>query len=139
MLGGGKPITVDQGYTLIAGLHRLEAAKWLEWPEIECTVSSLDGLLAEVDENLTRRKLHYTDEGKQLTRRNEIYKALHPEIQRDRRNGQTSKNETISFLETKPFSVDTAEKIGTSRREVEQKIQVAKNLTSKTTEIVKRA
>lgn len=65
-----NPITVDQEYTLIAGLHRLEAAKHLGWPEIECTVKNLDGLLAElaeIDENLIRRK--------------EIYEVLHPEIQ----------------------------------------------------------
>lgn len=135
-----NPITVDQEYTLIAGLHRLEAAKRLGWPEIECTVKNLDGLLAElaeIDENLIRRKLHYTDEGKQLTRRKEIYEVLHPETQQGKRNGQTSKNETVSFLEAKPFSVDTAEKIGTSRRAVEQKIQVAKNLTPKATKTVK--
>lgn len=135
-----NPITVDQEYTLIAGLHRLEAAKRLGWTEIECTVKNLDGLLAElaeIDENLIRRKLHYTDEGKQLTRRKEIYEVLHPETQQGRRNGQTSKNETVSFLEAKPFSVDTAEKIGTSRRAVEQKIQVAKNLTPKATKAVK--
>lgn len=135
-----NPITVDQEYTLIAGLHRLEAAKRLGWTQIECTVKNLDGLLAElaeIDENLIRRKLHYTDEGKQLTRRKEIYEMLHPETQQGRRNGQTSKNETVSFLEAKPFSVDTAEKIGTSRRAVEQKIQVAKNLTPKATKTVK--
>lgn len=60
-----NPITVDQEYTLIAGLHRLEAAKMLGWAEIECTVSSLDGLLAqlaEIDENLIRRGFDYVDE-----------------------------------------------------------------------------
>ena len=30
-----NPITVDRDYTLIAGLHRLEAAKSLGWAEIE--------------------------------------------------------------------------------------------------------
>ena len=74
-----NPITVDQEYTLIAGLHRLEAAKRLGWTEIECTVKSLDGLLAElaeIDENLIRRGLDYIDEGKQLERRKEIYLPL---------------------------------------------------------------
>ena len=77
-----NPITVDQEYTLIAGLHRLEAVKQLGWTEIECTVKSLDGLLAElaeIDENLIRRGLDYIDEGKQLARRKEIYESLHPE------------------------------------------------------------
>ncbi len=136
-----NPITVDQDYALIAGLHRLEAAKLLGWQEIECNVSSLEGLmaeLAEIDENLIRYRLHYTDEGKQLTRRKEIYEALHPETQKGKRNGQTSKNETVSVLEIKPFSQDTAEKTGKSRRAIEQKIQIAKNLTPEAAEIVKQ-
>ena len=48
-----NPITVDSSHTLIAGLHRLEAAKLLDWTEIECTVCSIDSIraeLAEIDE-----------------------------------------------------------------------------------------
>ena len=55
-----NPITIDREHTLIAGLHRLEAAKLLGWTEIECNVSSLEGLLAElaeVDENVVRKGL----------------------------------------------------------------------------------
>ena len=47
-LGLLNPITLDCGHILIAGLHRLEAAKLLGWPEIECTVSGLEGLQAEL-------------------------------------------------------------------------------------------
>ena len=43
-----NPITVDPDHTLIAGLHRLEAAKQLGWTEIECMVCGLDGLQAEL-------------------------------------------------------------------------------------------
>ncbi len=136
-----NPITVDQGYTLIAGLHRLEAAKMLGWAEIECTVSDLDGLmaeLAEIDENLIRRGLDYIDEGKQLARRKEIYEALHP----DAKHGGDRKSEKIKtkpfrFDSSKPFSADTSEKLGVSRRSVEQKIQVATALTPEATDIVR--
>ena len=75
-------ITVGQDYTLIAGLHRLEAAKLLGWTEIECTVSSLEGLLAElaeVDENVVRKDLPTVEYSDLLLRRKEIYESLHPE------------------------------------------------------------
>ena len=135
-----NPITVDQEYTLIAGLHRLEAAKMLGWAEIECTVSSLDGLLAqlaEIDENLIRRGLDHVEEWEQLARRKEIYEKLHPETRQGQRNGQTSKTETVSVLDTKPFAEDTAEKLGVTARTVRNRIQVAKNLTPAVKGIVK--
>ena len=135
-----NPITVDQDYTLIAGLHRLEAAKLLGWRSIECAVRTLDGLLAElaeIDENLIRRKLHYTDEGKQLIRRKEIYEELHPETQQGKRNGQTSKTDTVSVLETKPFAEDAAEKLGTTARTVRRKIQVAQKLAPEVQQLAK--
>ena len=136
-----NPITVDQGYTLIAGLHRLEAAKMLGWTAIECTVNNLDGLLAElaeIDENLIRRKLHYTDEGKQLARRKEIYEALHPETQQGKRNGQTSKKDTVSVLEVKPFAEDAAEQLGTTARSVRRKIQVSQKLAPEVQDLAKK-
>ena len=37
-----QTITIDQEHTLVAGLHRLEAAKRLGWTEIECNVCTLD-------------------------------------------------------------------------------------------------
>jgi ParB family chromosome partitioning protein len=77
-----NPITVDHDFTLIAGLHRLEAVKGLGWTEIECTVSSLEGLqaeLAEIDENFVRRGLPTIEFGELLLRRKEIYETLHPE------------------------------------------------------------
>ena len=55
-----NPITLNRDNTLIAGLHRLEAAKLLGWAEVDCTVSSLEGLqaeLAEIDENFVRTDL----------------------------------------------------------------------------------
>ena len=79
-LGLLNPITVDQEYTLIAG--RLEAAKRLGWEEIECNVSGLDGLLAElaeIDENFARKDLSAAEFRGLLLRRKEIYENLHPE------------------------------------------------------------
>lgn len=77
-----NPITVDHDFTLIAGLHRLEAVKNLGWTEIECTVSSLEGLraeLAEIDENFVRQDLSAINFGDLLLRRKEIFETLHPQ------------------------------------------------------------
>lgn len=81
-LGLLNPVTVDKENYLIAGLHRLEAVKLLEWSEVECTVSSLEGLraeLAEIDENIVRNDFTAIEYGEMLLRRKEIYETLHPE------------------------------------------------------------
>ena len=87
-----NPITIDQDYNLIAGLHRLEAAKLLGWTEIESNVSSLEGLmaeLAEIDENLIRCELNFVDESEQLARRKDLYEMLYPETKRGAKNQYT--------------------------------------------------
>ena len=118
-----NPITITQDNTLIAGLHRLEAVKLLGWTEIKCVVSEADGLqaeLAEIDENFVRAGLSHRELGDLLLRRKELYEAIHPETRQGQRNGQTAKNANFSLLETKSFAQDTADKLGVSKRTVEQ-------------------
>lgn len=132
-------ITVDRDYVLIAGLHRLEAAKRLGWSEIECTVSSLEGLqaeLAEIDENFVRCGLTDMEYNDLLYRRKEIYESLHPETRHGMRNRQTLKNDTGSVLKSKSFAQDTSEKLGVVPRTIERKVQIAKNLTPEVKKIV---
>ncbi len=76
-----NPITVDADYTLVAGLHRLEAAKRLGWMEVECAVCELDSLpaeLAEIDENVIRTGLSDLELSDLLARRKKIYETLAP-------------------------------------------------------------
>ena len=137
-----NPITVTQNNTLIAGLHRLEAAKLLGWTEIACTVSDADGLqaeLAEIDENFVRAGLSHRELGDLLLRRKELYEAIHPETRQGMRNGQTAKNENFSLLQTKSFAQDTADKLGVSKRTVEQLVQTARDLTPKAKKIIRDA
>ena len=137
-----SPITIDARQTLIAGLHRLEAAKLLGWVEIECNVADLDGLqaeLAEIDENFVRKDLSGIEYSDLLLRRKEIYESLHPETKHGMRNGQTVKNDKMSFLEAKPFTEDAAEKRGVSRRTIERDVQMAKNLSPTAKEIIKKS
>lgn len=142
-LGLLNPVTVDKENVLIAGLHRLEAVKLLEWPEVECTVSSLEGLraeLAEIDENIIRNDFSAIEYGEMLLRRKEIYETLHPET----KNGGDRKSEEIRTSKcrsdsVKSFVQDTAEKLGVGPRTVERQIQTAKNLTPEVKEIIRDA
>ena len=134
-----NPVTLDQNNTLIAGLHRLEAAKLLGWTEIECTVMGMDDVqaeLAEIDENIVRTRLNRQELCEQLLRRKEIYETLHPEARHGMRNGQTAKNANLATLETKSFAEDTAEKTGMSKRAVSRLLQIANNLTGDARRIV---
>ncbi len=141
-----NPITIDREHTLIAGLHRLEAAKLLGWTEIECNVSSLEGLLAElaeVDENVVRKGLSAVEYSDLLLRRKEIYEMLHPETKATYEGGAFRGNQhqdvvgEIFAVTSKSFVQDTADKLGVSPRTVEVQIQTAKNLTPEAKEIIK--
>ena len=137
-----NPITVTQDNTLIVGLHRLEAVKLLGWTGIECVVSEADGLqaeLAEIDENFVRAGLSHRELGDLLLRRKELYEAIHPETRQGQRNGQTAKNANFSLLETKSFAQDTADKLGVSKRTVEQLVQTAANLTPEAKKTIRDA
>lgn len=147
-LGLLNPITIDSDHTLIAGLHRLEAVKSLGWAEVECTVSSLAGLqaeLAEIDENFVRNGYSTLEYGEMLLRRKEIYEMIHPETKATYDGGQFKGNQhkdvvtEKSSLTTKSFVQDTADKLGVVPRTVELQIQTAKNLTPETKEIIRGA
>ena len=93
--------------------------------------------LAEIDENLIRYDLHYTDRGTHLKRRKEIYEEKYPETKKGQygHKGTTtiekSENEIISFSE------DTASKLNISERTVQQEIQIVERLTPEVRQKVK--
>lgn len=140
-----NPITVDGSYTLIAGLHRLEAAKLLGWEEIECNVCDIDNIraeLAEIDENVIRRNLTNTEVSSLLARRKKLYETLHPEtIARNRPghvNNHPSSSDTVSLEPTvKSFVKDTAEKLGVSTRTIERHLWLAEHLAPEAAKILK--
>ena len=147
-LGLLHPIIVDKKHTLIAGLHRLEAVKLLEWTEIECTVSSLEGLkaeLAEIDENVIRSDLTTLEFGELLLKRKEIYETLHPETkagisQANGMNRALGNNvECKMHTTSKPFVQDTAEKTGVNPSTIQRQVQTAKNLTPDAKKIIQES
>ena len=123
-----SPITIDQEHPLIAGLHRLEAAKMLGWTEIECNICPLDALqteLAEIDENVVLTELSMIEYGELLERRKEIYESLHPEAKAGQAqaagmNRAIGNNVSGKMSVTlKSFAQDTADKLGVSPRTIE--------------------
>jgi N6-adenosine-specific RNA methylase IME4 len=122
------PVVLSESLTLIAGLHRIEAAKSLGWTQVKAsivTVSDIDAQIAEIDENLIRNELTTLERSVHIARRKELYIAKFPETKhggagrRGSGNGQTvSENEIVSFSE------DTAKKTGVSRRTIEHDVKI---------------
>ena len=139
-----NPITITPDHTLVAGLHRLEAAKRLGWADIECSIYGLEGLqakLAEIDENVVRTALSTIEYGELLERRKEIYESLHPETkaglaQAAGMNRSIGKHVADKMSSTtKSFAQDTAGKLGVSVRTVERTMQTMKGLTQETRDV----
>lgn len=68
---------------LVAGAHRLAAAKRLGWPEIDCIEVDDDALQAElweIDENLMRAELSPAQQAEHLSRRKDVWEALSAQI-----------------------------------------------------------
>lgn len=108
------------GFKLIAGLHRLEAARSLGWSEIDVHVVTLDDLhrqLAECDENLCGTKLTPSERALFTRRRKDIYVALHPETRQGVAGAQAKHGHASDNLS---FAADTAARTGVDRRTVER-------------------
>jgi ParB-like chromosome segregation protein Spo0J len=123
---------------LIAGAHRLEAAKRLDWATIDVVISPMDEAtrdLWEIDENLARAELSDDEKRECLKRR----KAIWEKQQADRAvlveasqgvtgkslptNSKPSKRGRIGEgrpPDIKGFAADTAEKTGLSKRRINQ-------------------
>ena len=114
--------TLDEGgYQLVAGAHRIAAAKKLGWTHIEAFVG--DDLpddeiaLHEIDENLCRAELNPIDKAHFFAKRKEIYQRLYPETRHgahlmspNRRHWADSAQRTPSFVENTAASTPWSER-----------------------------
>ena len=133
-------ITVNNNNVLIAGNHRLEAFKLLGKDEIEVTVLDLNNLLAElaeIDENLVRNELHWTDADKQIARRKIIYLELYP----DTAKGNTAERNEVKRqnvgLQTPSFTKTTANITSQSERTIERSVKRGNEITEQEAEVLK--
>lgn len=106
------------------GLYRLEAANLLGWAEIDCTITSLEGLqaeLAEIDENMTRHNPNYLEEGEQLARRKEIYETLQPETRQGKRSDEHFAKMSAGYEAEQAWLADSIQKLTVALSEKKDK------------------
>ena len=116
-----------EGYVLISGAHRLQAARLLAWPSIEAFVlDDLDEdtlILLEIDENLVRVELSPLHRGIFVARRKKIHERLYPHVTHggDRKSSdyqaaadgrRSFVAETASFTTFSSYTIRRAIRIG---------------------------
>lgn len=122
LLGQLESITIkpqNGQYVLLAGWHRLEAAKLLGWDKIDAQLfegNELECELVEIDENLMHNDLTILEQGEHLARRQELI---------GRNVGRYSNSATVAELKTMP---EIATEIGISERSAYNRIKAARNI-----------
>lgn len=135
LLGQLEPITVDPNGILLAGWHRLEAARLLGWTSIEATVfegGDLERELIEIDENLMRNDLTVLEQGEHIQRRNEILEAMGQ--RREVGRYQNSNGVTVTPLKT---TEDIAKEAGLSKNSVQKRAQIARDIVPEVKELIR--
>jgi ParB-like chromosome segregation protein Spo0J len=114
-----------QGYKVVAGNHRVAAARALEWAEIDAFVVDGDGgleaELIEIDENLCRADLTAAQRASAIKRRKEVWAALHPELSAESAD-KRGPGRPVSFAK------DTMDKTGESDRRTREHLARAEAL-----------
>lgn len=126
------------GYVLVAGLHRLEAAKLCEWEELTVKVieatsdrHAAEFRLHEVMENIGRRELTILDRAHHLYEFDKAMKELHPELKKGG-NKQTEIIDENHRNEIFALRLDITEKVGLSQRSIQAAVKLWKSLSKLT-------
>lgn len=123
----------DGQLVLIAGGHRLEAARRLGWEEIEAKVWAdlTDDMarLMEIDDNLAGAEMNALDTAVFLATRKEVYERLHPEARRGFAGGKARHGQLTDTMSVSSFAAATAEKFGLTDRHVRRMIAAGSALS----------
>ncbi|WP_437723521.1 ParB N-terminal domain-containing protein [Sorangium sp. So ce861] len=140
-LGLLNPILLTPNLELVAGRNRIAACVALGYTHIEARIEtwgSIDRQLAEIDENLVRRRLPLLERGRLLARRKVLYEAIYPEARQHVRGGHArAAGAATEIASPAPaFATDAAAKLGTSERTVQEEIRIANELAPKAAAII---
>lgn len=119
---------------LIAGGHRLAAAKRLEWDEIPARVwadiTDNDARFMEIDDNLAGKSLDPLDQAEFIAARKAVYEAEHPEAKRGNAGAQ-ARWDASANLAVASFVAVTAEATGLSERNIQRRAMIGEKLTKR--------
>lgn len=122
----------QDGYQIVAGHHRVAAARALGWEGISAIIidstEHLQAELVEIDENLMRAELTPAQRAAHVKRRKQIWEALHP-------NSGTN-CPSLGGRGVTSFAAETAEVSGDSKRDVNRHIARADALGDDILEVV---
>lgn len=128
---------------LIAGGHRLEAAKRLRWSEIEAKVwadvTDDWAQLLEIDDNIAGAELSPLDTAVFLAARKRVYEKLHPETVAKTGAELAAKRWDATDTMSAAFATATAEKFGMSDRHVRRLIAAGSSLDPRDVALLRKA
>ncbi|WP_374293178.1 ParB/RepB/Spo0J family partition protein [Paenirhodobacter enshiensis] len=114
------------GLYLIAGSHRIEAARRLGWTEIEAKVwtdvTDDWARLMEIDDNLAGAEMDALDTAVFLATRKAVYERLHPETKQATGAALVAKRWAPDTSDIVSFVSATSEKFGVSKRHIERMV-----------------
>lgn len=118
---------------LIAGAHRLEAARQLGWSEIEAKVwtdvTDDWSRLMEIDDNLAGAEMGPLDTAVFLAERKRVYERLHPEAAHGGDRKSVEFKNQMDIMSVRSFAATTAEKFGLSDRHVRRLVEIGTALS----------
>ncbi|MBN7785168.1 ParB N-terminal domain-containing protein [Ponticoccus gilvus] len=131
----------DGSLVLIAGGHRLAAAKALGWEEVEAKVwtdvTDDWARLMEIDDNLAGAEMNALDTAVFLAERKRVYEKMHPEMKLGGFRGNQHTGNLVNDIVS--FTTSTAEKFGLSKRQVERIIAAGSALETDEVRLLRQA
>ena len=130
-----RPDPGDPGlFILVAGAHRLEAARTLGWSSIEALIidtTDQEHRLVEIDENLMRADLTPLDRARFLCERKKVFQQTNPHRSHggDRKSGDYKTERASADTGQAPWANDTAEKIGLSPSTIHRAVSIGQGLS----------
>lgn len=135
-----NPITLDQNFNLVAGLHRLTACKLLGLEQIEYRIITYKDVdharLAEIDENLIRNELEALERAELWLERDQILERIGLRAQSG--ENQYTKKGGESISPPTKTTVQLAQEAGYNKRTYQLGKQIAKNIEPEVKEVIKK-